>query len=224
MVLEVIGLAGAIGLALLLWAQRALDARSWPTWERLEGRLARDAAWMRGSFERRTAVIVAFLEAVEGEWREGDADAAQALLEQARAQVNRHAQDTRESLREWGEEARALMALLPVAPVPPGRLRLGRLRGIAIAWRACHSLGVSSRERFLLRLAVLRWSFGSLAGWWNGVPLPRRNALAWHDARTLHADLGTLGTACADSYEALLVSRDARPERERPRRVTRAVN
>jgi hypothetical protein len=211
-------------LALLLWAQRAFDARAWPTWRRLEGNLARDAAWMRGTLERRVAIIGAFLDAIEGEWYAQHDESARRLLEQARVQLSLHARDTRESLREWGEEARALAALVPLQPLSPSRLRVRRVRGIALAWRACHWLGATSRERFLLRVAVLRWSLASLSRWWSTVPLPRRSLLRWTEARALRHDLGALGAACADSYEALLVSRRAQPKRQDARRVPRAAH
>jgi hypothetical protein len=205
--LVVIGIHGVAGLVLLLWVERGADERSWPAWERLEAALAADAAWLRGSFARRLAVIAAFLEAIEGELADGRRDEAALLLVQSRARVDEHARHARESLREWNEEARALAALVPLPPLAPGRLRLGRLRALALGWHLCHLVAVTSRERYLLRLFVLRRSFMSLARWWRRVRLPRSAPRPWTQGRTLHADLRTLGEACADSYEALLVSR-----------------
>ena len=204
-----IGLAGALGLALLLWVQRTADARAWPAWERIAAGPSRDAAWMRGAFVRRTALIGAFVDAVEDACREGDFQEAVDHLTRSRDHVRQHAQDTRESLREWAEEARALLALLPLAPLSPLRVRLGRLRALAVVWRTLHGVAVTSRERFLLRLMVLGWAFAALVRWWDAVRLPRSAACSWAAAHTLRSDLDTLGTTCADTYEALLASRRA---------------
>jgi hypothetical protein len=209
MALEVIGLLGALGLGLLLRAQRAADVRAWPTWERLKASADREAAWMQRVFERRRALVGAFLDAVDDARRTGDASDAEEFLAQSRTQVRCFARDTRETLREWAEEARALLVLLPLTPLSPLHVRLGRLRVLTVAWRAVDAVAVTRRERFLLHLVALGWAFGVVACWWDRVSVPRAPDGVWAAGRTLRNDLAVLGASCCHAHEALLVSRGA---------------
>ena len=116
-------------------------------------------------------------------------------------------------------------AILPTPPLRPLSFRLGRLRTLAGIHTVVHHLLATSRERFRLRIAVLRYGLGAAVG------LLLRNTSAlisrpetrptWERIAHIRADLGTLTEESLTSLRVLLgslaavqVAAGRRPARE----------
>lgn len=119
-------------------------------------------------------------------------------------------------------------AILPVAPLHPLNFRLAHLRTMAGVHTVLHHLLATSRERFRLRLAVLRYGFRAAIG----LLLRNTHALVarpharpvWDNVSAIRTDLGTLTDESLESLRVLLgslaavqVTAGARPAREATR-------
>jgi hypothetical protein len=101
-------------------------------------------------------------------------------------------------------------AILPTPPLSPFRFQMGQLQSLAGLHILAHHLLATTRERFRLRLAVLRYGFRAAAG------MLRRNTQAlvmqpeivadWSRVALIRADIGTLTDESLESLRVLLAS------------------
>ena len=101
-------------------------------------------------------------------------------------------------------------AILPSPPLRPMRFHMAQLRTLAGLHALGHHLLATTRERFRLRVAVLRYGFRAALG------LLRRNTQAlavqpegvtdWNRVAMIRADLGTLTDESLESLRVLLAS------------------
>ena len=101
-------------------------------------------------------------------------------------------------------------AILPTPPLRPLRFHMAQLRTLAGLHALGHHLLATTRERFRLRVAVLRYGLRAALG------LLRRNTQAlvirpeavadWNRVAMIRADLGTLTDESLESLRVLLAS------------------
>jgi hypothetical protein len=119
-------------------------------------------------------------------------------------------------------------AILPIAPLHPFDFRLAQMRTLAGVHTVMHHLLATTRERFRLRLAVLRYGLRAAVG----LLLRNTHALvsrpqarpAWERVTAIRSDMGTLTDESLESLRVLLgslaavqVTAGARPAREATR-------
>ena len=101
-------------------------------------------------------------------------------------------------------------AILPVHPLRPLGFHVGQLRTLAAFHAVVHHLLATTRERFRLKIAVLRYGLRAAVG------MLLRNTQAlfarpdtvseWARVATIRADIGTLTEESLDSLRVLLAS------------------
>lgn len=211
MALEVMVLVLTLGLCAALAAQRWLDRRSWPVWSGLDALTLRSVLAMRDSLRGRARLVAVTLEGVEQERRAGERREASDLLRLSVQTLERFVCDVSRRLGEWAEAARALAAVCPLPPLGVGAVHLARLRALTAFWHVLHVVAVTSRERFLLRVAVLRRGLAALLRFWRAARLPRDRRPEWRAPAIVSHDVRALADAAGDTYEALVMSRLSEP-------------
>jgi hypothetical protein len=101
-------------------------------------------------------------------------------------------------------------AILPMAPLHPLEFRVAQLRTLAGLHAIFHHLLATTRERFRLRIAVLRYGIGAavallLRNTRALVARPDRRS-AWDRLAAIRADMGTLTDESLESLRVLLGS------------------
>lgn len=215
MALETMIVVLALGLGVALHAQRVLDRRAWPAWLALDTLSLDSVTAQRASLRERAQLVTVTLDGVEQERRTGRHEEAVALHGLSVTTLDRFARDLIARLREWSDSARVLAALYPLAPLRVTDVRVNRLRLLTGAWRVLHKIAITSRERYLLRVAVLVRLLGLLSRCWGGARVPRR-AASWDMPEVVASDVRSLAEAAGDTYHALAQSRLAHHAARRP--------
>lgn len=214
MALETMIVVLTLGLGLALYAQRQLDRRAWPAWLALDALSLESVAAQRASLLQRAQLVTVTLDGVDQERRAGHQNEAVVLHGLSVTTLERFARDVTARLREWSDAAHALAALYPLSPLRVTDFHVNRLRLLAAIWRVLHGIAITSRERFLLRTAVLVRSLQLLSGFWLKARVPPRNA-RWKVPAVVANDVQALARAAGDTYHALAHSRLAQHAAQR---------
>ena len=101
-------------------------------------------------------------------------------------------------------------AILPTPPLRPFGFHMAQLRTLAGVHTVAHHLLATTRERFRLRIAVLRYGFSAAVGLLRrstqSLVLQPEGVANWNRVAMIRADLGTLTDESLESLRVLLAS------------------
>lgn len=211
-----LSLAAMLVFGLLVLARKRLaDERLWPVWQvALVGEDAIACESFRDQVEWHLSGVARTLRLAREEDMAGDRRASARVLRVAVHSALRLARQLDAWLCRWRDLARALMAVQPVAPPVLSTFRNWSLRAYALALRVLDAGLTTSGGRFRARVALLRRALRRVRGAFVGVARVARARphVLGHTLRRAddaHADLGALADLCADTLEALAVSRQS---------------
>jgi len=203
------GILLSLPVCLLLLGRR--NNHAWKQWTYLlDAHGAREHRRMASVFKDEGEMIdSAYARALVARYRATTEEAIR-LLDGSYRFLSAVCNDRLELLRQMTDLARMVTSMVPWRPVAVTAFRLSRLSGWAALFYAAHFLLVTARERFMLRLYILRLGFKiALAAVFRGTNRVKARPdldAAWILINTGRLDFHTLSAETLESYRVLLLS------------------
>ncbi len=208
--------AGVGMLPLVLWWMGRLKNRPWDEWQTIldaRGHRAYRTLRERMQWDRDT-IDETYGKAMAAHYRGASEDAAR-MLDIGYEFLADVAGERRQLMSQLARYTRMITSILPPPALKPRRFRLAGMTAMAAVALLAHHLLVSGRERFQLRIYVLRLGFGLVLRTLlhnRDVALRPSPELAWARINAGREDFHALSDESLESLRVLLLSLAAHRE------------